>query len=339
MAHKRLAALAAAVVTLGTVAPAMADTTAAPTGDYQVTGQDRYATSVMVSQRTFKPGVDLVTIATGEGWVDSLAGAAVAANAQGPLLLTQPTGLPANVKAELKRLNPAAVLITGGTGSVTLAAQAQIQATVPNAAIFRDGGPDRYQTAARISADYYLDGASAVYIVSGQDYHEAVMATSAAGLSGGPLLLADKTLPAATKNELVRLKGLGVENVIVLGGTGSISPAVFDQINAIFGKGTDGYPVTSRVAGATPYATSVALTRILWGNGSLPPAKTVYYVNGEGWADALSAGPAAAAHDAPIVLTQRYCMPNAPLAWTNQNAGTIKGRLWIGGITKSLKAC
>ena len=46
MAHKRLAALAAAVVTLGTVAPAMAGVTAPPAGDSKIAGADRYATAI-----------------------------------------------------------------------------------------------------------------------------------------------------------------------------------------------------------------------------------------------------------------------------------------------------
>lgn len=335
MAHKRLAALAAAVVTLGTVAPAMAGTTAPPTGDSHISGRDRYEVSANISKGSFSPSVDLVTIASGAVYTDALAGGAIAANAQGPVLLTQANVLPASVRAELVRLKPQAVLIAGSTGSVSIAVQNAIQAAVPQAAIFRDGGKDRYSTAAAMSADYYVDGASTVYIASGRVYSDAVSAVSPAGLSAGPLLYADTSLPAATRDELVRLKNKGtVETVIVLGGPATVSEPVFNQISSIFGKASDGYPVTARVAGANRYAVGVSLARLLWGSASLPAAKAVYYASGTAWADAVAVGPAAAANDAPALLTGPACMPTETRNWTQQNSGTVKSRVWVGGSAK-----
>ncbi|QJU54968.1 ExeM/NucH family extracellular endonuclease [Herbiconiux sp. KACC 21604] len=64
-------------------------------------------------------------------------------------------------------------------------------------------------------------------------------------------------------------------------------------------------PVTDRVAGADRYATSVEASL----EGFPEGAETVYVVSGEVFPDALSASPAAARADAPILLTQQGQLP------------------------------
>jgi putative cell wall-binding protein len=69
-----------------------------------------------------------VYLATGLVFPDSLAAGPVAGRAPGPVLLTGPTALPPQVAAELRRLNPAQVIIVGGPGSVSDAVIEQIHA-------------------------------------------------------------------------------------------------------------------------------------------------------------------------------------------------------------------
>lgn len=66
-------------------------------------------------------------------------------------------------------------------------------------------------------------------------------------------------------------------------------------------------PSTSvkRIDGVDRYATSAAVAREGWPAG----AKVVYLVTGEAYPDALSAGPAAARSDAPILLTRPGSLP------------------------------
>lgn len=341
---KRVAAATAAVAMLatGTVA-AHADVTAPPAGISQVGGRDAYQTAILNSQKTFKPNVDLVVMATGAGFTDGLAGAAVAANSMGPLLLSASDTLRADIAAELKRLNPGAVLISGGKGALSANVEAQIKAAVPGAVVVRDGGASIYDTAAAISADYYAGGAQTAFIVSGTSFADATTAVSPAGLTAGPLLLTGATLPTATKNELVRLKSKGkLENVIIVGGPGAVPAAVYDAVNQLMGNAADGYPITNRVWGKSLFDTSASMATLLWNTDGNPPPTGAYYVNYSRWPDALAAGPAAAANDQPVLHTQKACMPAAIKAWDTKNNATLASRVFVGGagvLTATTKAC
>ncbi|MCV0403143.1 MAG: cell wall-binding repeat-containing protein [Chloroflexi bacterium] len=95
----------------------------------RLAGSDRYGTAVAVSKAT--TGADAprtVYIATGEAFADGLAGTPAAVKANGPLLTVPSGSLPANVAAELRRLNPPRIIILGGTSSVSNAVAAQIAA-------------------------------------------------------------------------------------------------------------------------------------------------------------------------------------------------------------------
>ena len=94
----------------------------------RLAGADRYTTSVAVSRATTSPGPRFVYLATGTSFPDGLAGSPPAIRDQGPLLLTRRDGLPAAVAAELRRLNPARVVILGGDGAVSATVMAQLRA-------------------------------------------------------------------------------------------------------------------------------------------------------------------------------------------------------------------
>ncbi|MBF8291031.1 MAG: hypothetical protein HW391_1999 [Chloroflexi bacterium] len=99
-------------------------------GVTRVAGLDLYSTAAAISAATFAPGVPVAYIATGLNFPDALAGAAVAGFTDGPLLLTMKDGLPAAAAAELARLQPARIVILGGSGVVTDAVQTQLQSFV-----------------------------------------------------------------------------------------------------------------------------------------------------------------------------------------------------------------
>ena len=91
----------------------------ATSGNVQrLAGSDRYATSAAVSNGTFAAG-QTVFIATGKNFPDALGGGPVAGIVPGPLLLVPGNALPASVAAELQRLDPARVIVLGGSGVVT----------------------------------------------------------------------------------------------------------------------------------------------------------------------------------------------------------------------------
>lgn len=81
-------------------------------------GRDRYATSAAVADLVFSDA-PVAHLASGTTFADALGGAVAAVAAGGPLLLTQPTALPASVGGALTRLGVASAVILGGTGAVS----------------------------------------------------------------------------------------------------------------------------------------------------------------------------------------------------------------------------
>lgn len=97
----------------------------------RIAGADRFSTAVALSAATFAAdSVSNVYIATGGSYPDGLAAGPVAGANGAPLLLVG-NSLPASVAAELRRLDPANVLIIGGTSVVSEAVRAQIRALWP----------------------------------------------------------------------------------------------------------------------------------------------------------------------------------------------------------------
>lgn len=89
-------------------------------------GDDRFSASADISAQSFEPNADTVYIASGLNFPDALSGAAVAGRDAAPILLVLPTGVPASIETELRRLNPARIVILGGPNSVSTVVEQQL---------------------------------------------------------------------------------------------------------------------------------------------------------------------------------------------------------------------
>ncbi len=87
---------------------------------FRISGADRYETAVAISQSIIGPGesAPVVYIVTGAGYADALSAGPAAARDGGVMLLTRPDALPSVIATELDRLDPARIVIVGGTGVV-----------------------------------------------------------------------------------------------------------------------------------------------------------------------------------------------------------------------------
>jgi putative cell wall-binding protein len=99
----------------------------------RVSGADRYATAVALSQHAFPDPdlIDIVYVAVGTNFPDALAGAAAAAATGSPVLLTPTGNLPQAVADEITRLNPTRIYILGGTAVISQAVEDQLAALLP----------------------------------------------------------------------------------------------------------------------------------------------------------------------------------------------------------------
>jgi putative cell wall-binding protein len=87
----------------------------------RLSGADRYAASLAVSTSVYS-SASTVYVATGAGYTDALAGAALAARRKAPLFLVQPGCIPSGVIARVKSLGATSLTVIGGTKSVSEAA-------------------------------------------------------------------------------------------------------------------------------------------------------------------------------------------------------------------------
>ena len=210
--------------------------------------------------------------------------------------------LPPIVSAELTRLNPPKVSIAGGTAAVSLPVETQLKGFGAGT-VLRLAGPDRYGTAAQLAA---LTGGlgKTVFIATGASFPDALGGSAAAGALGGALLLTGGSgLPVATASALTNGKPA---KVVILGGQAAISPAVLSQVQALLVPGA----TVQRWSGADRYDTAAAISLGTYPQG----ASTAYLASGTDYPDALAGAPVAALAGAPLLLTQRDCVPASTLA-------------------------
>ncbi|GHD08283.1 cell wall-binding repeat-containing protein [Zhihengliuella salsuginis] len=156
-------------------------------------------------------------------------------------------------------------------------------------AVGRIHGPDRYATAAAVSRHGFPSGTDVVYVATGGDYADALVAAPAAAHDGAPLLLTrSASLPAETRTEIERL---GPSRIVVVGGRGAVSDAVFAELDRL--------AAATRRGGADRYATAVEVSA-----GAFGSAADAYVATGANYPDALSASSVAAAQDRPVLLVR-----------------------------------
>ncbi|HUF07047.1 MAG TPA: cell wall-binding repeat-containing protein [Candidatus Binatia bacterium] len=195
-------------------------------------GADRYATAAAISHASFGPGVAAAFVATGKTFPDALAAGPAAVRLGGPVLLTDPSSLPAATRNELAYLRPQVIYVLGGAGAVSEAVRNELQAysTQP---VVRLAGADRFATAAAVSASFF-HGPTAAYLATGFNFPDALAAVPGAGRSGSPLLLVGgSTIPAPVQGELLRLQP---PYTYLVGGPAVVSDAIVGQLSSLLGK-------------------------------------------------------------------------------------------------------
>ncbi|HET8587697.1 MAG TPA: cell wall-binding repeat-containing protein, partial [Candidatus Limnocylindria bacterium] len=97
----------------------------------RLAGTDRYATSAAIS-RQFFGAPPAAYLATGVNFPDALAAVPPAGSVASPLLLVQPTAVPAVIATELRRIWPPRTVILGSAGAVSDGVVSQIRGLLGN---------------------------------------------------------------------------------------------------------------------------------------------------------------------------------------------------------------
>lgn len=268
----------------------------------RVAGADRYETAAAVAEEHWTTA-ETVFIATGTNFPDAMSVGPAAAAVGAPVLLTRPDGMPQATLAALERLGPTNVVIVGGTSAVGGRVEATLKALYPS--VTRLAGPDRYETAAAVSAARFASGSSVAYIATGESYSDALIAGPRATVEGAPVLLTESDLlPPAIAAELVRL---GPSRVVIVGSTAVVANEVEATIANITGA------TVERLAGSSRYGTAAAAA-------SLVAPGPVYIVTAGDFADGLAAIPAAAGR--PIFFVGLNQVHNGTAAAIGRQTGS-----------------
>lgn len=274
-------------------------------------GADRYETAASISARTFAASSTVnAVIVTGQNYPDALSASALAGSVKGPILLVKTDAIPASTSLELQRLGVKNVWIVGGSGVVSTSVLTQLKALV-GGAVTRVAGSDRYATSASVAKVVASrEGAGfsrKVFLATGQNYPDALSCSPYAYSQKYPVLLTETgALPAAAAGAL---STLGITNVTVAGGTGAVSAAVVDSVEAITGAGS-----TYRIAGQDRYNTCVVMNDYATFNGWATRA-FVGVASGQNYPDALTGGPSVGSRKGVMLLTQADTLPPSAAAW------------------------
>lgn len=161
----------------------------------------------------------------------------------------------------------------------------------------RLAGPNRFATAAAVSAATVAPGVAVAYVATGENFPDALAGGPLAGGGGASILLTGRdTLPAETRAELQRLQP---GEIVVLGGPASVSDGVVASLQELVDA-----PVR-RLAGASRFATAAAVSA----EGFAAGVDNVYIATGGNFPDALAGGAAGAATGSPVLLVSADSVP------------------------------
>lgn len=278
------------------VAHAADDTDPGPEGPESVerlSGTNRFATAATAALAVYPQGADVVYVATGRAFPDALTATAPAGHEDGPVLLTETDRIPLDTRAALEALDPAEIIVTGGTQAVADELLTELEAYT-DGDVSRLSGGDRYATAAAIATRFQAP--ETVFVATGLDYPDALAAGARAGALGAPVLLVKPDgIPLSTQ---AALESLTPGNIVVVGGTSSVSGEILTALEDY----TDG--TVSRVSGGDRYATAAALSTHLTGS------EFGFVATGEDWPDALGAAALAGHLEAPVLLVKPDQLPS-----------------------------
>lgn len=299
--------------------------TAAPTvASQRLGGEQRYDTAAQIATAAFPNGAATVFVASGLNFPDALAASGLAGVSDGPVLLTDPDVLPADTKAALAALNPADVVVLGGTAAVSASVFSAIAADHD---VRRVAGANRYATADALARAMGSDtgviaGRKTAFIVTGQDFPDALAVGPLAFSLKIPILLTRAAaVPDVTLNAL---DDLGIEQVIIAGGAAVVSAAAEQQLEERTGN------AAIRIGGANRTETAALLADFATRFTSFA-GEEIVLASGAEFADAVAAGPYAGARGAPILLTAPTTVPDSVTSYLLLNDATIERVTAVGG--------
>jgi putative cell wall-binding protein len=284
----------------------------------RIYGATRIETAVELSKSTFTTA-STVILAYAYNFPDALSAAPLAVHFNCPILLVRTDRVDGIVMDEIERLGATKAYIIGGTGVISDAVKASLEAK--GLEVERLGGRDRYETSALIARELIeLKGETFIkeaYIATGENFPDALSAGGVAGKRGAPILLTKKdTLPAVIRDIL---EDYSIEKTYILGGTGAVSDSVKNLL-----------PDPERLFGPTRYDTAIEIAKHAISKGF--SVENLYITTGENYPDALACSAASGKTANPVILVKKDLpIPAAVASFINTHKAHIDSLTVLGG--------
>ena len=251
-------------------------------------GENRYKTAAKIAERFGQ--ADTVLLAKSDSFPDALVASSLADKYRAPILLTDGNSLAPETKDAMASLGAKRVIVLGGANSISQDLEDSLKSN--GLEVQRLAGDNRYQTARLIASQVETKGH--IYLASGENYPDALAITGLAAKTKDPILLTPKAGLAREVRDFIGEKS--ITSITIAGGPGAISPAVEEDLRNM------GLEVT-RISGSNRYETSAKISAMAY-----PKERGMIIASGEGFIDALAAGPLAALTQRPIVLSSKSAL-------------------------------
>ena len=186
-------------------------------------GQDRFGTALAVGKKVQGlTGAKTAFIANAYNYPDALSSSTFAGQTGSPILLTDAGTLNEQSKQALRDWGITNVYVLGGTGVVSTDIENELKDM--GISLTRLGGLDRYETSQKVvkNFDSSLDKFT---VVTGKDFHNALVASVYAEKIDHPLVLEDNDCSQTVKS-LVKDKDLLIVGDFIVDSTTPIEPIV-----------------------------------------------------------------------------------------------------------------
>lgn len=262
----------------------------------RLSGDNRYETSVEVSEKNFK-SADTVVLASGQNIADALVASSYADIEEAPILLTNKNSISDEVLDEIERLKADKVVIVGGQSSISSSVESRLKKE--DIKVKRISGSDRFDTSDKLSQEVsrLSKKSSQAILVNGYKNIDALSVSSLATKEELPILLNGRNaLNMSVKN---RLKQMNVNKVYIIGGNNSISSDVEKELKRM-------QISVVRLSGIDRYETSANIAKYAYKDFD-----EAIVASGENPVDALAASTLTGKKEAPILLTNKNKIPKS----------------------------
>lgn len=293
---KKLSVILAILMVVSVMIAGFTPALAGENGDhdqYRLSGTNRYQTAHEIAKENFETA-ETVILVRGDHIdgtpqiVDGLTASGLAGDLNAPILLTSQDRLRPDTLNALEDLEAKNVVIIGGFAAISQTVENELHQEGYFVQRVREDGGNRYSTAAAVAMEIGEAKDNTAIITSGSDANlvDSLVAGPLAH-QGHPILLVNNARGTIPQETFDAIDALGIENLLIVGGTAAVSVEIEETLEAI-----EGVTVAQRfsgVEGSFQNTGRVGTSLHLANFEAFADFEGAYLVNGRNFVDAVAA--------------------------------------------------